>query len=39
MKKALVAYFSCSGVTEALAKTLASVVDGTLYKILIQTRT
>ena len=33
MSKALVAYFSCSGVTEKLAKTLASVVDGGLYKI------
>lgn len=33
MKKVLVAYFSCSGVTEALAKTLASVVGGKLYKI------
>lgn len=33
MKKILVAYFSCSGVTEALAKTLADVVDGELYKI------
>jgi len=33
MGKTLVAYFSCSGVTEQLAKTLASVVDGDLYKI------
>lgn len=33
MKKALVAYFSCSGVTEKLAKTLASIVDGDLYEI------
>lgn len=33
MKKVLVAYFSCSKITEALSKTLASAVDGTLYKI------
>lgn len=33
MNKTLVAYFSCSGVTECLAKTLASVVNGTLYEI------
>lgn len=33
MKKTLVAYFSCSGVTERLAKTLASVTDVDLYKI------
>jgi flavodoxin len=33
MGKTLVAYFSCSGVTEQLAKTLASVVGGDLYKI------
>lgn len=33
MKKALVAYFSCSGVTEGLAKNLALVVNGDLYKI------
>lgn len=33
MKKALVVYFSCSGITRKLAETLASVVDGTLYEI------
>lgn len=33
MKKALVAYFSCSGVTERLAKTLAGAVGGDLYQI------
>ena len=33
MKKTLIAYFSCSGVTEELAKTLASGVEGDLYKI------
>ncbi len=33
MKKALVAYFSCSGVTAKLAKELASAVDGDLYEI------
>jgi flavodoxin len=33
MGKTLVAYFSCSGVTEQLAKTLASVVDGDFYRI------
>ena len=33
MGKTLVAYFSCSGVTEKLAKKLASVVDGDLYRI------
>jgi len=33
MSKTLVAYFSCSGVTEKLAQTLASVVGGDLYKI------
>jgi flavodoxin len=33
MGKTLVAYFSCSGVTEQLAKTLASLVGGDLYKI------
>jgi flavodoxin len=33
MSKTLVAYFSCSGVTEQLAKTLASVVGGDLYQI------
>jgi flavodoxin len=31
--KTLVAYFSCSGVTEKLAKSLASAVGGDLYKI------
>lgn len=33
MSKTLVAYFSCSGVTEKLAEKLASVVKGDLYKI------
>ncbi len=33
MKKTLVAYFSCSGITEKLAEKLADVVDGDLYKI------
>jgi flavodoxin len=33
MRKTLVAYFSCSGVTEQLAKALTSVVNGDLYKI------
>jgi len=33
MGKTLVAYFSCSGVTEQLAKTLASAAGGDLYKI------
>jgi flavodoxin len=33
MSKTLVAYFSCGGVTERLAKTLASCVGGDLYKI------
>lgn len=33
MKKTLVAYFSCSGITEKLARTLAAVVDGDLYQI------
>jgi len=33
MGKTLVAYFSCGGVTEQLAKTLAPLVDGDLYKI------
>lgn len=32
-RKTLVAYFSATGVTEAAAKTLASVVGGDLYKI------
>ena len=31
--KTLVAYFSASGVTEGVAKTLAEVTGGTLYKI------
>jgi flavodoxin len=33
MSKTLVAYFSCTGVTEKLAQTLASVVKGDLYRI------
>lgn len=33
MKKVLVAYFSCSGITKKLAEALASVVNGTLYEI------
>ena len=33
MKKALVAYFSASGVTAGLAKTLCGVVNGDLYEI------
>lgn len=33
MSKTLVAYFSCSGVTENLAETLVSVSGGDLYKI------
>jgi flavodoxin len=33
MGKTLVAYFSCSGVTEQLAKMLASLVGGDLYRI------
>ena len=33
MKKSLVAYFSASGSTEALAKTLASAADADLYEI------
>jgi len=33
MGKTLVAYFSCSGVTGQLAKTLASLTGGDLYKI------
>lgn len=33
MGKTLVAYFSCSGVTETLAKSLASIVNGDMYKI------
>ena len=33
MNKTLVAYFSCSGVTQKLAKTLASVVGGDIYQI------
>jgi flavodoxin len=33
MSKTLVAYFSCSGVTETLANTLAKAVSGDLYKI------
>lgn len=34
MNKVLVAYFTCSGVTEKLAKDLASVAGGDLYQIL-----
>lgn len=34
MSKNLVAYFSASGQTAKLAKTLAKVVDGTIYEIL-----
>lgn len=33
MKKVLVAYFSCSGATRKLAKTLAGAVKGELYEI------
>ncbi|MDR2354921.1 MAG: flavodoxin [Clostridiales Family XIII bacterium] len=33
MSKTLVAYFSCSGVTEKSAITLASMVNGDVYKI------
>lgn len=33
MKKALVAYFSASGVTARLAKTLSQAVDGDLFEI------
>ena len=33
MSKKLVAYFSASGVTETLAKTLAEVADASLYEI------
>ena len=33
MKKALIAYFSASGVTEKLAKTLAATVNGDLFEI------
>lgn len=33
MKKTLVAYFSCSGVTENLAKKLSSVTKADMYKI------
>lgn len=31
--KALVAYFSCSGVTEKMAVTIAEKIDGDLYRI------
>lgn len=34
MKKALVAYFSASGVTAQLARTLAAAVDGDLFEIV-----
>lgn len=33
IKKALIAYFSASGVTEKLAKTLAATVNGDLFEI------
>ena len=33
MSKTVVAYFSASGVTAKLAKTVASAVDGDLYEI------
>lgn len=33
MKKALIAYFSCTGTTEKLAKGIATAVKGDLYKI------
>ena len=33
MSRTLVAYFSCSGITEKLARTLAEVVGGELYRI------
>ena len=33
MNRRLVAYFSCSGLTERLAKKLSSVVGGDLYRI------
>ena len=32
-KRSLVAYFSCSGVTEALAKSIADVSGADLYEI------
>lgn len=32
-KKVLVAYFSCTGTTEAAAKAIAEATDGTLYRI------
>ncbi|MDD4278826.1 flavodoxin [Candidatus Sumerlaeota bacterium] len=32
-KKSLVAYFSCSGITKRVAKTLADAVGGDLYEI------
>ncbi len=32
-KKILVAYFSCTGTTERVAKAIAETVDGTLYRI------
>ena len=34
MKKILVAYFSASGETATLAKTIAGVVDGDLFEIV-----
>ncbi|MDO5517633.1 MAG: flavodoxin, partial [Clostridium sp.] len=33
MNKTLIAYFSCSGVTEKLAYKLKSVMDADMYKI------
>lgn len=33
MSKTLVAYFSASGVTERVARTLASAIDADLYQI------
>lgn len=37
MKKALVAYFSASGETEKLARTIAGVTDGALFEIAPET--
>jgi len=37
-KKILVAYFSCSGVTESAAKTLADAISADLYEIVPKTR-
>ena len=33
-KKVLVAYFSCSGVTEKLAKILSEIIEGDLFEII-----